>query len=74
MALLARLGQPAASGITGAELESQAVARFFQAGTWSCSSLHPPAARGAAVFAPSTSAASPSTAVSVLVVSTEMKS
>lgn len=41
VALLARLGQPAASGFVGAELESQAEPRFFRARAWSCGSLHP---------------------------------
>lgn len=41
MALLARLGQPAASGFAGAELESQAEPFFGGARAWSCYSLHP---------------------------------
>lgn len=67
---LARLGQPAASGFAGAELESQAELRFFRARAWSCSFLHPltvrqtDRARGSAVLPPSTSATSPLAAVS----------
>ena len=41
MALLARLGQPAASGFAGAELESQVEPIFRGARAWFCCSLHP---------------------------------